>query len=128
MQNKLAVIGHAGPEGDAMTAAHALSALAGLGQATRLEVFRLLVRHQPDGLSAGALAQKIGCPQNTLSNHLSILARAGLVRGSREGRSIIYRVRIDRIRELIEFMVHDCCDGHPELCGLAGTPEGGGCG
>src|SRR2546426_10286465 len=89
----LAVVGHAGPvtSGDAMSTPHALSALAALGQPTRLEIFRLLMRRQPVGLPAGAIAEAIGCPQNTLSSHLSILARAGLVRGTREGRSILYR-------------------------------------
>lgn len=99
-----------------------MPALAALGQPTRLEVFRLLVRQEPAGLSAGAIAEAVGCPQNTLSAHLGILARAGLVRGTRDGRSIIYRARIEAIRELIEFLVDDCCNGHPELCGLAGTP------
>jgi DNA-binding transcriptional ArsR family regulator len=116
----LAVAGHAGPvtSGETMTGPHALAALAALGQATRLEIFRLLVRHEPNGLSAGALADQIGCQQNTLSSHLSILARSGLVRGAREGRFIIYHASLEGMRALLGFLVMDCCNGHPELCGL----------
>jgi DNA-binding transcriptional ArsR family regulator len=102
-----------------MTGPHALAALAALGQATRLEIFRLLIRREPNGLSAGALAEQIGCQQNTLSSHVSILARSGLVRGAREGRFIIYHANLEGMRALLGFLVMDCCDGHPELCGFA---------
>ena len=116
----LAVVGHIGPEqsGGRMSAPHALAALAALGQPTRLEIFQLLMRAEPDGLPAGSIADTIGCPHNTLSSHLSILARSGLVRGTRDGRSIIYRADVEGIRTLIAFLVTDCCDGHPELCDL----------
>jgi predicted transcriptional regulator len=75
----LAVVGHVGPDfGEgAMEAVQALAALAALGQPTRLAIFRLLVRKEPDGLSAGGLADAVGCPHNTLSTHIAILARAG---------------------------------------------------
>jgi ArsR family transcriptional regulator, arsenate/arsenite/antimonite-responsive transcriptional repressor len=116
----LAVVGHIGPapRGDKMSAPHALAALAALGQPTRLAIFQLLMRAEPHGLSAGTIADKVGCPHNTLSSHLSILARSGLVRGERDGRSIIYRANVEGIRTLISFLVDDCCDGHPELCHL----------
>lgn len=116
----LAVVGHIGPAqtGNAMSVPHALAALAALGQSTRLEIFRLLIGAEPDGMPAGAIAETIDCPHNTLSSHLSILARSGLVRGRRDGRSIIYRADVDGIRTLIGFLVTDCCDGHPELCDL----------
>lgn len=115
-----AVAGHTGGRADngMMAARQALSALAALGQSTRLEIFRLLMRHEPDGLSAGVIAEKIGCPQNTLSSHISILARAGLVIGTRDGRSIVYRADVEGMRALLGFLVTDCCDGHPELCGF----------
>ena len=114
----LAVVGHLGPAaiGDRMSPPHALSALAALGQPTRLDIFRLLMRQGPDGLLAGAIAEAIGCPHNTLSSHLSILARAGLIRGTRAGRTILYRPDVDAMRALLAFLVTDCCEGHPELC------------
>ena len=126
----LAVVGHVGPDfGEgAMDAPHALAALAALGQPTRLSIFRLLVRKEPDGLSAGALAEAVGCPHNTLSTHVAILARAGLVNGTREGRSITYRADAAGTRALIAFLVTDCCDGRPELCGLPGQAEQAECG
>ncbi|MGO9702430.1 MAG: ArsR/SmtB family transcription factor [Xanthobacteraceae bacterium] len=122
----LAVVGHVGPDvrGGAMDAPHALAALAALGQPTRLSIFRVLVRKEPAGLSAGALAEAVGCPHNTLSTHIAILARAGLVKGTREGRTITYRADAIGTRALIAFLVTDCCDGRPDLCGLARTtPE-----
>jgi ArsR family transcriptional regulator, arsenate/arsenite/antimonite-responsive transcriptional repressor len=114
----LAVVSHIGPSAGAgaMSAPHALSALAALGQPTRLAIFQMLMQHEPDGLPAGALAERIGCPSNTMSSHLAILARAGLVRGERNGRSILYRANIEGMRALMSFLVTDCCGGHPELC------------
>jgi DNA-binding transcriptional ArsR family regulator len=119
-RSSLAVVGHVGPEaeGDRMSAPHALSALAALGQPTRLAIFRLLVQGEPAGQSAGAIAETIDCPRNTLSSHLGVLARAGLIRGKREGRSILYHADIRGMRRLVGFLVSDCCNGHPELCGL----------
>jgi DNA-binding transcriptional ArsR family regulator len=125
------VVGHVGPAhtGGRMEAPHALAALAALGQPTRLEIFRLLMAAEPDGLPAGEIAEKIGSPHNTLSSHLSIMARSGLVRGTRDGRSIVYRADVDAIKTLVEFLVNDCCSGHPELCDLqdAITKANGSC-
>ena len=117
----LAVVGHIGPipTSDGMSPPHALAALAALGQPTRLEIFRLLMRAEPNGMRAGSLADVIGCPHNTLSSHLSILARSGLVRGTRDGRSIVYRADVQGIRTLVAFLITDCCDGHPEVCNLS---------
>lgn len=115
----LASIGHVAPQtADESGGRYALAALAALGQPTRLEIFRLLMRHEPNGLPAGVIAEAIGCPQNTLSSHLAILARAQLTRGTRVGRSIIYRADIQGMRALMEFLISDCCDGHPQLCEL----------
>ena len=127
----LAVVGHIGPASTAggMSAPHALAALAALGQPTRLEIFRLLMPAEPHGLPAGTIADEIGCPHNTLSSHLAILARSGLVRGTRDGRAIVYRANVDGIRLLVRFLVNDCCDGHPELCALQDAlREAGNCG
>ena len=128
-KGNLAVVGHIGPtrRGNAMSVPHALAVLAALGQQTRLEIFQLLIGSEPDGLAAGTIARKIGCAHNTLSSHLSILARSGLVRGNRDGRSIIYRADVDSIRALVGFLVNDCCHGHPELCNLQAAIEECGC-
>jgi DNA-binding transcriptional ArsR family regulator len=111
-----------------LSAPHALAALAALGQATRLEIFRLLMRQAPKGLIAGTIAEQVGCPPTTLSSHLSILARAGLIHGTREGRAIYYRADIEGMRALVAFMVTDCCDGHPEICRFLEMPAKSDCG
>lgn len=94
----------------------AITAFAALSQATRLEAFRLIVRHMPDGLAAGEVARLSGVPQNTMSSHLSILARAGLISAERHSRSIVYRAELGAVRELTSFLVSECCGGRPELC------------
>lgn len=99
-----------------MESESAISSLGALAQATRLDVFRLLVRHEPNGLAAGEIARQSNVPQNTMSAHLGILARAGLVRSERHSRSIIYRADLDGLRALMLFLVRDCCAGSVELC------------
>lgn len=98
---------------DVNTAVDSLSALA---QSTRLEAFRLLVRHMPDGLAAGEIARLLDVPQNTGSNHLAILVQAGLARSVRVGRSVVYRADLDRLRDLTLYLIKDCCGGRSELC------------
>ena len=93
-----------------------IDALSALAQTTRLDAFRLLVSREPEGVSAGELARLIAIPQNTMSTHLSILARAGLVRGERQSRSIIYRADLERFREVTLFLLKDCCGGRPDIC------------
>jgi len=80
-----------------------------LSQETRLRAFRLLVQAGPDGLPAGAISEELGTPQNTLSFHLNHLSHAGIVSSRREGRSIIYLANFDMMRDLIGFLVNDCC-------------------
>ncbi len=95
----------------------AILALAALAQPTRLETFRLLVRHAPEGLPAGDIARALVVPQNTMSAHLNILSRAGLVSSQRHSRTIMYRADIAQLREMTLFLLKDCCGGSPDLCG-----------
>jgi ArsR family transcriptional regulator, arsenate/arsenite/antimonite-responsive transcriptional repressor len=99
-----------------MESEQAILAFAALAQSTRLSVFRLLVKHEPGGLAAGDIAKAIAVPQNTMSAHLAILARAGLVVSERQSRSIIYRANLATFQDLTSFMVEDCCGGRAELC------------
>jgi len=94
----------------------AIAALSALAQETRLAAFRALIAAGAEGMAAGRLAEQLSVPQNTLSTHLAMLAQAGLVTGERRSRSIIYRAEIDRLRDLMLFLIEDCCGGHPELC------------
>jgi ArsR family transcriptional regulator len=93
-----------------------IDAFGALSQATRLDAFRLLVMHEPDGLPAGEIARLLDVPHNTLSTHLAILARSGLVQSERQSRSIIYRADLSQVRALVGFLLKDCCAGHPEVC------------
>jgi DNA-binding transcriptional ArsR family regulator len=106
----------------------AVTALGALAHPARLAVFRLLVRAGPDGMAAGEIARATGSLANTLSANLNILATAGLVSARREGRSIIYSAGYDQMRELLAFLMEDCCAGKPEICAplaaLVGQPCG----
>lgn len=101
-----------------METKEAISALGALAQEHRLAAFRLLVRAGKDGIAAGELARQLSIPHNTMSSHLTTLSQAGLITSQREGRSIIYRIVPDAMRDLLGFLADDCCQGQPELCGL----------
>jgi DNA-binding transcriptional ArsR family regulator len=95
----------------------AILALAALAQSTRLDAFRLIVEREPDGLPAGEIARRLAVPHNTLSTHLAVLSRAGLISAERRSQSIIYRARLEQFREVASYLLRDCCGGHPEVCG-----------
>lgn len=94
----------------------ALSILAALAHPTRLEAFRLLVRHEPDGLSTGDLVEATELSQSTFSTHLAVLVKAGLVLSEKRGRQQIQRANIDALKALMIFLAKDCCQGRAELC------------
>jgi len=99
-----------------MESEQAILALAALAQSTRMDVFRLLTRHEPEGLAAGDIAKALAVPQNTMSSHLAILSRARLVSAQRYSRSIVYRADLAHFQQVVLFMLRDCCDGRPEIC------------
>ncbi|TIU71634.1 MAG: helix-turn-helix transcriptional regulator [Mesorhizobium sp.] len=101
---------------DAWTRLLLCSRWPGLAQDTRLEAFRLLVRAGSEGVPAGEIASQLGTVQNTMSAHLKVLDRAGLVRAEREGRIIRYVVDLNAFRDLLAYLMEDCCRGAPELC------------
>ena len=94
----------------------AIAALSALGQDTRLEVFRLLVKAGPEGLPAGEIGTRLRAVQNTMSAHLKVLDHAGLVRAERDGRMIRYVADMTGLRDLLAYLMEDCCNGAPELC------------
>ncbi|MFC3096440.1 ArsR/SmtB family transcription factor [Alteraurantiacibacter palmitatis] len=94
----------------------AVEALGALAHGTRLSVFRLLVTAGPDGLIAGAIAERQGVPPSTLSHHLAALERAGLILSERQSRLIRYRADYAGMRRLLTFLMQDCCQGVPEMC------------
>ncbi len=99
-----------------MEIAEAVLILAALGQPTRLETFRLLVRSGPGSVPAGNIAEELNVPRNTMSSHLNILSRAGLVQSERVSRQILYKADLSTLASLTTFLVEGCCGGQPELC------------
>ncbi|WP_342240343.1 ArsR/SmtB family transcription factor [Inquilinus sp. OTU3971] len=99
----------------------AVDAFSALGHETRLAAFRLLVEVGPSGLPAGEIAERLGVVASTLSFHLAQLERAQLLRSWRVQRQIFYGLDIEGTRQLIGFLVADCCGGNPSLCGDLAT-------
>lgn len=79
--------------------------LAAFAHATRLAAYRLLSASGDAGMAAGEIAEGLSIAPNTLSSHLAILSRAGVVSQRRSGRMIIYRARGDTAREVAEALV-----------------------
>jgi DNA-binding transcriptional ArsR family regulator len=77
---------------------------------------RILVQAGPDGMSAGAIGDAVGASSSGASFHLAHLERAGLIQSRRESRSIIYSANFEGLSGLVEFLMRDCCSGHPEVC------------
>ncbi|MCB2112387.1 MAG: metalloregulator ArsR/SmtB family transcription factor [Parvularculaceae bacterium] len=95
----------------------ALPGFAALAQENRLDALRRLVKAGPRGLSAGALSEEFGLAPPTMSFHLKELANAGLVSSRKEGRHVFYAADYGGIRRLVDFLMADCCQGDPRLCG-----------
>lgn len=100
----------------------ALAMLSGLAQTSRLAIFRLLVEHAPDGLAASEIGERLGMANATLSFHLKELTHAGLVRRRPSGRHVYYAAAVDAMRELLGFLLENCCGGAP--CEAVGGPCG----
>lgn len=95
----------------------AIDSLGSLAQSTRLAAFRHLLAAHPASLPAGEIARLCDVPHNTMSTHLGILSRAGLIAVERHGRVMNYRAELGGFRGLVTFLARDCCNGRPELCG-----------
>ena len=86
----------------------------------RMSIGATVAEAMPRGTSGAErrkeVARLLDVPQNTMSSHLSVLTRAGLISSERHSRSIIFRAELDKVREVASFLVTDCCGGRPELC------------
>ena len=85
-----------------------------LSSGVRLDVFRLLVKHAPQGLVAGEIARHLGVTNTNLSFHLKAILHVGLVTVEKEGRFLRYRANIPMMLDTIEYLTAECCAGHPE--------------
>ena len=89
---------------------------AAVGSAPRLQVLKLLVRSGPKGLTIGEIQTRTGIPASTLSHHLRSLAEGGVIRQLRQGRAVINMAEFDRLRELADYLLTECCaDASAEL-------------
>ena len=89
----------------------AASRLSALGNATRLRLFRLLVKAGPEGLNVGDLQRLLAIPASTLAHHLSALTRADLVLQQRHGREVLCLANYDSMNALVAFLTDACCSG-----------------
>ena len=92
--------------------------LAALGNSLRLDVFRFVIGAGINGSSAGEIAEHLRVPASTLSTHLKTLQQAELLQSERIQQRIYYSINHEQVQNLIHFLVSDCCDHNPELCGL----------
>jgi ArsR family transcriptional regulator, arsenate/arsenite/antimonite-responsive transcriptional repressor len=92
-----------------MDSPHAVQALSALAHETRLAIFRLLVETGPDGLPAGAIAERVGIPPSSLTFHVQLLHRAGLVAQNRAGRQLIYAADFGAMNGLVGYLTENCC-------------------
>lgn len=113
-----------------MTSSTAIEALGALAQEHRLALFRVLVQAGDEGMAAGAIAERLGIPNSSLSFHLAHLNRAGLIAQRRQGRSLIYTADYAAMNALVGYLMENCCGGAtcapPPSCGeAAASPEKG---
>ncbi|MEO6967050.1 MAG: metalloregulator ArsR/SmtB family transcription factor [Rhodanobacteraceae bacterium] len=106
-----------------MKESDAVSALKALAQDSRLAAFRLLVQAGPDGMAVGELGERLNLPGATLTNHLHVLRRAGLVRDVREGRSIRCRANYAHMNALLAFLTENCCGSDAAACAPPRVPN-----
>ena len=88
-----------------------VSGLSALAQETRLAIYRLLVEAGPNGLAAGAIAQRLDVAPSSLSFHLAQLTHAGLINQRRISRSLIYAADFAAMNGLVAYLTENCCGG-----------------
>lgn len=96
----------------------AITLLESLASGVRLDIYRLLVQHGPEGLVAGDIATRLDLPATNLSFHLKALTQAGLLSAVQEGRFQRYRAHVQPMLDLVSYLTAECCGGRPELCAL----------
>src|SRR5258708_22981144 len=99
-----------------------ITALSALAHEHRLAIYRLLVERGPEGLSAGAIGERVGLLPSSLTFHLQNLQRAGLITQQRISRQLIYSADFDAMNGLIRYLTENCCGQGNSECATACTP------
>lgn len=99
-----------------MNQTDAVEAFAALAQENRMAIYRLLVKEHPAGLRAGEISRRLNIVASTLSGHLAVLTRAGLLQSTRHQREIHYAADLETMNDMVRFMLKDCCNGQLENC------------
>lgn len=94
----------------------AIDAFSALAQETRMALYRMLVQEMPNALRVGEISQRLNIVPSTLSGHLAVLKRAGLLKSIRHQREIHYSADLGTMNDLVSFMLQDCCNGQVENC------------
>src|SRR3990172_7267724 len=84
-----------------------VEAFRALAHLTRLQIFFFLVRANRE-VPAGEIQEAVEVPAPTLSHHLDLLRRAGLVKSRKEERYVYYAVNRDTASELVRLLTA-CC-------------------
>ncbi len=83
--------------------------LEALGNPTRLNIYRILVRAGAEGLPVGSVQDKLGIPASTLSHHCKRLLDTGLVSQERHATTLICRAQYPAMQALIGYLADECC-------------------
>ena len=102
-----------------MNASQAVGTLAALAHEHRLRIYRMLVEAGPAGLSAGAIASRLGLLPSSLTFHVQHLHRVGLVTQERQSRQLIYAADFGVMNGLVGYLTENCCAG--SACKPAGS-------
>ena len=99
--------------------------LAELGNLTRLDIYRLLVRAGPAGLNVGEIQTRLDVPASTLAFHLRGLINVGLLTQEKVGREVRCTVKHRQLTSVINFLLEECCKGFEEERSAATTRRAG---
>lgn len=105
-----------------MNSIAAISAFGALAHEHRLAIYRALVKRGPDGLAAGAISSKLDLPPSSLTFHLQVLQRAGLIERRRQSRLLIYSADFPAMNSLVAYLTENCCVETGESCATGCRP------
>lgn len=110
-----------------MNESQVINALSALSHEIRLRIVRHLVKKGADGDSAGAIGEAVGAAPSKITFHVSALERAGVVTSERVSRQIVYRLDFEQLGYMLNYLLHDCCDGNPVVLACCGVNTESGC-